>query len=69
MFGGVTQSDFYVLNFERAQYKQELFLGSFNLTLSGSAANRQLDLTDNSREVTVVEFNGAGRVYQLISGI
>ncbi len=68
VFGGVTQSDFYVLNFERAQYKQELFLGSFNLTLSGSAANRQLDLTDNSQEVTVVEFNGAGRVYQLISG-
>lgn len=68
VFGGVTQSDFYVLNFERAQYKQELFLGSFNLTLSGSAANRQLDLTDNSQETTVVEFNGAGRVYQLISG-
>jgi len=68
VFGGVTQSDFYVLNFERAQYKQELFLGSFNLTLSGSAANSQLDLTDNSQETTVVEFNGAGRVYQLISG-
>lgn len=68
VFGGVTQSDFYVLNFERAQYKQELFLGSFNLTLSGSAANSQVDLTDNSQETTVVEFNGAGRVYQLISG-
>ena len=68
VFGGVTQSDFYVLNFERAQYKQSLFLGSFNLTLSGSAANRQLDLTDNSQETSIVEFNGAGRVYQLISG-
>lgn len=68
VFGGVTQSDFYVLNFERAQYKQELFLGSFNLRLTGSASNRQLDLTDNSQETTVVEFNGAGRVYQLISG-
>jgi hypothetical protein len=68
VFGGVTQSDFYVLNFERAQYKQELFLGSFNLILSGSAPNRQLDLTDNSQETTVVQYNGAGRVYQLISG-
>ena len=68
VFGGVTQSDFYVLNFERAQYKQSLFLGSFNLTLSGSAANRQLDLTDNSQETTTVQYNGAGRVYQLISG-
>jgi hypothetical protein len=68
VFGNVTQSDFYVLNFERAQYKQELFLGSFNLKLSGSAANRMLDLTDNSQETSVVQFNGAGRVYQLISG-
>ena len=68
VFGGVTQSDFYVLNFERAQYKQELFLGSFNLRLTGSAANRKLDLTDNSLETTVVQYNGAGRVYQLISG-
>jgi len=68
VFGEVTQSDFYVLNFERAQYKQELFLGSFNLRLSGSAANSQIDLTDNSQETTVVQYNGAGRVYQLISG-
>jgi hypothetical protein len=27
-----------------------------------------LDLTDNSQETSVVQFNGAGRVYQLISG-
>lgn len=68
VFGNVTQSDFYVLNFERAQYKQSLFLGSFNLVLSGSAANSQLNLTDNSQETSVVQYNGAGRVYQLISG-
>ena len=68
VFGSVTQSDFYVLNFERAQYKQSLFLGSFNLVLSGSAANRILNLTDNSQETTVVQYNDAGRVYQLISG-
>lgn len=67
-FGGVTQSDFYAINFERARYKEKIFLGSFNLTLSGSAANRQLDLTDNSNDVTTVEFGDAGRIYQLISG-
>ena len=67
VFGGVTQSDFYVLNFERAQYKQELFLGSFNLFLTGSSG-ATLNLTDNSLETTVVQYNGAGRVYQLISG-
>jgi len=67
-FGGVTQSDFYVINFERARYKEKLFLGSFNLTLSGSAANRQLDLTDNSNDTTVVEYCDAGRIYQIVSG-
>jgi len=67
-FGGVTQSDFYVINFERARYKEKIFLGSFNLTLSGSAANRTLDLTDNSNDTTVVEYGDAGRIYQLISG-
>lgn len=67
-FGGVTQSDFYVINFERARYKEKIFLGSFNLTLSGSAANRTLDLTDNSNDTTVVEYGDAGRIYQLVSG-
>ena len=67
-FGGVTQSDFYVINFERARYKEKLFLGSFNLILSGSAANRQVTLTDNSNDTTVVEYCDAGRIYQIISG-
>jgi len=66
VFGNVTQSDFYVFNFERAQYKQSLFLGSFNLTLKTGSAS--LHLTDDSQETSVVQYNGAGRVYQLISG-
>ena len=67
-FGGVTQSDFYVVNFERARYKEKLFLGSFNLLLSGSSANTELYLTDNSNDTTVVEYGDAGRIYQLVSG-
>lgn len=65
-FGGVTQSDFYVINFERARYKEKLFLGSFNLALSGSTGT--VNLTDNSNDVTTVSYNDAGRVYQLVSG-
>ena len=67
-FGGVTQSDFYVINFERARYKEKLFLGSFNLKLSSSAAPLLIDLTDNNNDTTVVEYCDAGRIYQIISG-
>jgi hypothetical protein len=44
VFGNVTQSDFYVFNFERAQYKQSLFLGSFNLTLKTGSASLTLPM-------------------------
>jgi hypothetical protein len=30
------QNDFWVLSVERARYKEKLFPGTFNLTLSGS---------------------------------
>jgi hypothetical protein len=65
-FGGVTQSDFYVINFERARYKEQLFLGSFNLTLTTGSFD--LHLTDNSNDTTVVEYCDAGRIYQLVTG-
>lgn len=65
-FGGVTQSDFYVLNFERSRYKEKLFLGSFNLTLTTGSFS--LHLTDNSNDTTVVEYCDAGRIYQLVTG-
>lgn len=68
VFGNVTQSDFYVINFERSRYKEKLFLGSFNLTLSGSGAGANLKLTDDSNDINTVVYNGVGRVYQLISG-
>ena len=65
-FGGVTQSDFYVINFERSRYKEKLFLGSFNLTLTTGSFS--LHLTDNSNDTTVVEYCDAGRIYQLVTG-
>jgi len=65
-FGGVTQSDFYVINVERARYKEKLFPGTFNLQLSGSG--RTLELTDDSKDIASVSFNDAGRVFQIVSG-
>ena len=65
-FGGVTQSDFYVINVERARYKEKLFPGTFNLQLSGSG--RTLELTDDSKDIASVNFNDAGRVFQICSG-
>ena len=64
-----TGSYFYAINVERARYKEKLFPGSLNLTLSSS--NSQLDylhLTDNSNEVSLPTFYGTQRAYQIISG-
>ena len=62
----VTGSHFWVLSIERARYKESLFPGSLNLTLSGSGGTIQL--TDNSRDSLVNKFVGTSRVYQLVSG-
>ena len=67
-FGGVTASDFYAISIDRNRYKESLFPGSLTLELSGSDGKPVLSLTDNSQVVTTVQFNDAGRVFQLVSG-
>jgi hypothetical protein len=67
-FGAITSSQFYALTFERARYKDALFLGSLSLTLSGSTTGGSITLTDNSNYVQSVQFCEAGRVFQLITG-
>jgi hypothetical protein len=62
-----TTDNFWVINFERARYKQSLFPGSLNLTLSGSGI-QTLKLTDDSVDNPISQFLGSTRVYQLISG-
>ena len=64
----VTATDFWAISIERARYKESLFPGSLNLTLSGSGNLKTIHLTDNSKDVTVNTFIGSSRVYQLISG-
>ena len=67
IFGNVTQSQFFIISVERANYKQSLLPGSLNLTLSGSG-NATLNLTDNSNDISVVPYINGTRVYQVISG-
>tara|TARA_R100001443_G_scaffold116009_2_gene135269 strand:- start:1028 stop:2080 length:1053 start_codon:yes stop_codon:yes gene_type:complete len=62
----VEMEDFWVISPDRARYKQSLFPGTFNLTLSGSGG--EITLTDNSNDVTIQTFLGTSRVYQIVSG-
>ena len=64
-----TATNFWAISIDRARYKESLFPGSLNLTLSSSNATQKvLHLTDNSKDVTVNTFIGSTKVYQLVSG-
>jgi len=68
VFGNTTpvNQSFYAITVNRSKYKGNIFLGTLDLKLgSGSSVLR---LTDNSNDTTVVSFNEAGRVYQIVSG-
>ena len=67
-FGGITSSEFYAISIDRNRYKESLFPGSLTLELSGSDGKPVLSLTDNSQVASSVQFNDAGRVFQLVSG-
>jgi hypothetical protein len=67
-FGNTTAEHFYVLNIDRANYKEKLLPGSTNIVLGFSGSSPRLNLTDNSRTTPTVNFTDAGRVYELISG-
>jgi hypothetical protein len=62
----ITGSHFWVISIDRARYKESLFPGSFNLTISGS--NGEITLTDNSQNQTINQFIGTSRVFQIVSG-
>ena len=62
----VVMDNFWVLSIERARYKQSIFPGTLSLVITGSTGT--LHLTDNSNDVSVQNFLGSTRVYQLVSG-
>ena len=69
--GNTNSPDFYVLNISRANYKEKLFLSTFNLALFGtdaSAITRTIQLTNNSADVTSLTYCDAGRVFDIVSG-
>jgi hypothetical protein len=66
VFGGTTSDDFFALSIERNRYKESLFPGSLNLTLTNGSDTIQI--TDNSRNVTAQTFLDSGRVFDLVSG-
>jgi len=64
--GNTNSPDVFVINISRANYKEKLFLSTFNLTLSGSGNN--ITLTNNSANVTTLTYCDAGRVFDIVSG-
>jgi len=66
-FGNKTQNYFYVINLQRARYKQSILPGSLILNLTGPNGD-QLKLTDDSQVNKTVQFTDAGRVYQIVKG-
>ena len=68
--GNTNSPDVYIINVTRANYKEKLFLGTFNLWLSGSNDTTQslIKLTDNSISTTTVNYCDAGRVFDIVSG-
>jgi len=66
-FGGLNTNspDLIAIQIDRNRYKESLFPGTFNLTLSGSAL---INLTDNSNQVTTITYVDGGRVFDIISG-
>jgi hypothetical protein len=65
-FGSTNSDYFYVINVDRARYKEKLLPGTFRLQLATSASN--LTLVDDSNFTSTTTFNDAGRVYELVSG-
>ena len=68
-FNGHEPNGVYILNIERARYKQALRLGSLNLTLSCSSAAGVIHLTDDSvTNSGSAKLTNLGRQYNVVSG-
>lgn len=64
--GNSISPDIFVINVSRNNYKQQLFLPTFNLTLKSGSAT--IDLTNNSVTSTAVSYLDCGRAFDIVSG-
>lgn len=67
-FGGSNgvSRDIYVINVNRARYKQSIAAGTWGLKLTNGASS--IMLTDDSNSTTTTSFVGGNRVYNIVSG-
>jgi hypothetical protein len=63
--GNTSSIDLIAIAVDRNRYKESLFPGTFNLSLSYSGS---IKLTDNSRDVTTISYLDCGRVFDIVSG-
>lgn len=64
--GNPNSPDVYVINVNRARYKEKLFLNTFNLHLTTGGGD--VRLTNNSKDSNNVNYSDAGRIYDIVSG-
>jgi hypothetical protein len=57
--------DFYVINFARSRYKESIYPGSLQLTLSGSGATTVF--TDDSTTTTQTRFLGENKYFNIVA--
>jgi len=64
--GTTTAQQIYAININRANYKQALNPGSFNLTLASGSST--IYLTDDSNTTALTRFIGENKIYYIITG-
>jgi len=64
--GNTSSVDLIAIAVDRNRYKEALFPGTFNLTLTSGSTT--IKVTDNSNDITTVNYLDCGRVFDIISG-
>lgn len=64
--GNTASLDLIAIQIDRNRYKESLFPGTFNLSLTSGV--NTIKLTDNSNDVSTVTYVDGGRVYDIVSG-
>jgi hypothetical protein len=65
--GNTSSIDLIAIQIDRNRYKESLFPGTFNLTLTNTGVGT-VKLTDNSNDVSTITYLDGGRVYDIVSG-